>query len=251
MLLLSKTLSKFILPPGLFIVFMVLFLVFSFKKNSRKLNIFLLGQVLFIYILSAAPFSDAILKSLEDRYPPFGGGAAGATCVIVLSGGIMNSSPEENGMGSLTPDTLKRLAAGVRLARSLNLPLVISGGSVFSGREAESEAEAAKKLLAGMGLDKIQILEEDESRNTWENALMIKKKFRVHKAVLVTSAFHMPRSVHCFRANSMDVYPAPADYKVDRGPGTILRYLPDMGALKNSYLALREYAGYLYYLVRY
>ena len=252
MLLFSKIISKFILPPGIFFSVMVSILIFSHKKNSRKINLFLLINIVLIYFISTAPLSDFLMKSLENKYQP-----ADYTMkmhgdyIVILGGGIILSSPDEGGKGSLSPDSLKRLVMGVHLARNNDIPLIVSGGRVLRGPENEAESSVAKRTLIQLGIDKKRIFEEDESRNTWESPVYLNRKYQMKKVILVTSAYHMPRSVFCFTSNNIEVIPVPSDYKACRGQYSILSFIPNMDDFKNFYTAFREYIGFLYYIFHY
>ncbi len=55
-----------------------------------------------------------------------------------------------------------------------------------------------------------RIISETESRNTRENALYTKKilkKINAQKVILVTSAFHMPRSYAVFKKIGVNAVP--------------------------------------------
>ena len=73
-----------------------------------------------------------------------------------------------------------------------------------------SEAEASAGLLDSLGLDPARILNEGRSRNTHENALFSRDMAQPQDGetwLLVTSAFHMPRSVGVFRQAGFEVVP--------------------------------------------
>ena len=69
--------------------------------------------------------------------------------------------------------------------------------------------------------------------------------------VLVTSAWHMPRSLWCFRQQGMQVVPAPTDYLTMLHPRDSRSLLPDAGVLSDSAQALHEYIGLFWYHLRY
>jgi len=67
--------------------------------------------------------------------------------------------------------------------------------------------------------------------------------------LLVTSAFHMPRAIGCFRAVGFDVIPWPVDYRTS-GPGDAWRLFPRASeGLRRVDLAAKEWAGLLAYYV--
>ena len=247
MLLFSKLVTVAVLPPGCFLLGIAVCLVFYRKKAARILLAALGGLLL---LLSLAPVKDLLILPLENSYPalPQGYSAPGdVDFVVVLGGGSIAGSPEEYGKDSLTSEALKRALYGYRLASRYGLPLIFSGGKVFDLGQ-ESEADAAARALIGLGFDEKRVLKESASRNTWENARLVKENYRAKKVLLVTSAYHMPRSVYCFEKNGIKAIPAPTDYHVSRGISiAFMDLFPSMFALRDSYVALHEYIGFLSY----
>jgi uncharacterized SAM-binding protein YcdF (DUF218 family) len=163
----------------------------------------------------------------------------------------------------------------------------VSGGIVFRGTAGEAEAVVARRALIKLGVDASAVITETESRNTWENAqntAALLTAFQATQAdrteqrgragadrdgaagdrarratkagggpadplqvLLVTSAYHMRRSVLSFRSAGLSVIPAPTDYKSRRTRLTLIDFLPGMTRLLNSSTALHEYVGILYY----
>lgn len=228
-----------------------------------------------MYLLSTGPAAGVLLLPLENRYPPLEGGPeAGAAVetaaaaeadaagrdlpVVVLGGGAVAKSPAEDYRTVPAPAALKRLVYAVRIRKALDTgknagaPLVISGGTVYGREGAEAEAAASKRMAAALGIPPEQILAETSSRNTYENAVETRKLLpETQTIILVTSAYHMVRSVKCFEARGFTVIPAPTDYKIDRGGKTVMDKLPSISSLRTSAAALREYWGLLYYGLRY
>jgi uncharacterized SAM-binding protein YcdF (DUF218 family) len=136
---------------------------------------------------------------------------------------------------------------GVRLAVETKLPLVVSGGIVRSNPTKESEAAVARRTIGELGNLDSPVLIEGKSRNTWENAVWVARDLHPKEVILVTSAYHMPRSVLAFRRNHITVIPAPTDYLADRSGYTFYSYLPGAESLRESAIAFKEYLGYFYY----
>jgi uncharacterized SAM-binding protein YcdF (DUF218 family) len=259
MVFISKILTAFILPPGCFILGALVPLFFRPKKAVRYC---LLGLGLFIYLFTIVPVRNLVLRPLEDRYPPLSAAAgppspAGiplmdeADAIVVLGSKAMAASPDEGGGDSLAAESLKRILYAARLRDLSTAPFIVSGGKVFDRGQAP-EAETAARTLVRLGIPEDRILRESESRNTWENARNVRRKYSPKKVILVTSAYHMPRSVMCFERNGMFVIPAPTDYHIDRNtPLNLMDFLPMMGVLDDTYRALHEYFGILYYRVVY
>lgn len=258
--MISKFVQVFLFPPGIFILLTAAGLVLFLAKKRRPAIIVFSLCLGSLYLLSTGPIAAVLLLPLEDRYPPlqYRQGTVtedGDIPVVVLGGGAIARSPAEGYTTAPTADMLKRLVHAVRIRKALGADgglLVISGGTVYKREGAEPEAAAAKRVAAALGIPERQILAETSSRNTYENAAETRKLLpKTESIILVTSAYHMTRSVQCFEAHGFTVTPAPGDYKVDRGGETVMEKLPSITSLQGSAAALREYLGILYYKLRY
>ena len=101
--------------------------------------------------------------------------------------------------GTASPTLLRRVEAGARLVLAGKAPrLVLSGGKV--GSEI-TEAAAALPYALGTGLSRETIELEERSRTTDENAAEVARMFgaRDRSVLVVTDAYHVPRSVRLFR----------------------------------------------------
>jgi uncharacterized SAM-binding protein YcdF (DUF218 family) len=245
MILISKLFNAVFLPPGCIITALFIMLFFI----PRKFKVILGLVFLIFYSLSIQPVSDFLIRGLEDKYAPLTGDSITLEpdAIAVLGGGIVQGSPEE-ARDSLAPNTLKRLVYAFSLRNDYPYPFVLCGGKVFD-HDQEPESEIAERVLLSMGFPPERIVTESESRNTWENAART-AELGYKTIILVTSAYHMPRSVLSFTRKGMAVIPAPTDYKSDRGREyDFISFLPSMEYLRVSYLALHEYVGFVFYSV--
>jgi len=249
MIFISKLFTVLLLPPGCFFLGLILLIFFV----PRRFKYFMVLITLFFYVLSIQPVSDFLLKPLEDAYPPLSAEASGdwPQAIVVLGGGTIQGSPEAGtGRDTLSSDAMKRAVYAFTLRDIFPVPIIFSGGKVFE-YDQEAEAVAAGRLYESLGLPPEQFIAETESRNTWENAVET-AKLGIERAILVTSAYHIKRGIYCFENNGITVIPAPTDYKCDRiRKYDFLSFLPSNGALNNTYIALHEYIGLLYYIIIY
>ncbi len=89
-----------------------------------------------------------------------------------------------------------------------------------------------------------------KSMDTKENAIFTQEICRAHnwnKIVLVTSAYHMPRSMLLFRRFFKDIVPYPTDYKSLRKTYDYWSFLPDPERMAETAAAMKEYLGIAYY----
>ena len=247
MIFISKLFTVLLLPPGCFLLVLLLFLLFV----PRRFKYFLGLIILCLYLMSIQPVSDFLLKPLEDAYPPLPAQTDRdwPQAIVVLGGGTVQGSPEA-GRDTLSSDAMKKAVYAFTLRDIFPVPIIFSGGKVFD-YDQETEADVAGRLYESLGLPSERFIGEAESRNTWENAAET-AKLGIERAILVTSAYHIKRGIFCFENNGIAVIPAPTDYKCARGRKyDFLSFMPSNGSLNNTWLALHEYIGLLYYIIAY
>ena len=114
-------------------------------------------------------------------------------------------------------DLAERMTTAVALARRYpTARLVFTGGNGSLIHGAMMEGEVARDLFLSLGVPAEQLTIERNSRNTYENATMSKALVHPQSGqtwILITSAWHMPRSVGIFRALGWNVLPWPVGYK--------------------------------------
>jgi len=257
MLLVSKALSQLLLPPGILIVLSAIGLI-GWKRRRGRVLVAL--SLLALWLLSIEPVRDVLLSPLENRYPAFQNrfvdakSASHKTAVIVLlGGGIEEKAPEYGGRDTLSRYAMMRTVYAADLAHHTGLDIYTTGGAVLS-ETTEPEGVLMQRMLMRLGIEKSSIHIETKARNTWENAAHLQRMLKstgIHSIVLVTTAWHMPRSVRVFEQHGFDVLPAPCDYVVKRTPYDIRSWLPRWDVLADSADGLHEYMGILWYRLRY
>ena len=128
------------------------------------------------------------------------------------------------------------------------------GGSGSIVLKEDKEAIWIKKYLLLIGIPDEDLLIESESRNTRENALFTKKIMQTNnlngQLLLITSAFHMRRSLGCFNKAGLRTEP----YSTDRYGG-LTKYdlgfllIPTIDALNGWDLLIHEMVGYAVYRI--
>ena len=242
-MIIIKLLYAWLLPPGIFLLAILLAYIFCRKsKNAR----WLLYIFALIYLLSIHATGDKLVKPLENWYSqPAVSDIKDAQAIVVLAGGTYDGVPDFDGAGQNNESSTVRLVAGLRLHRALHLPMVLSGGRLFE--DIDTEASLEYRMLKGCGVEEHYLIKEDRSRNTAENAKFVKQicmDHKYNKVVLVTSAFHMPRSVAFFQREGINVIPYPTDYKTDRKlRPDAFAFTPSADCLYHTALAVKEYLG--------
>ncbi len=247
MFALKKILTPFLLPPGIFVLFLAGYGCWCYRRRRYGSALLHLLLATSLWLLATGPVCTLLMGGLERGLvipKPLQGDV-----IILLGGGVDGFVPDLTGIGRPSEDMSCRLLTAVRAQRQLKVPVIVSGGAVFSGQPAE--APVVRRFLIDLGVPAEQVIVEAESRDTQENArycreILTRSGFR--RPLLVTSAYHMPRSLMAFRAAGVAVTPLPAQFVTGGNtPRHWARWLPDAGALHCSAKALRERLGLLWY----
>ena len=206
-----------------------------------------------LLILGCEPLPDALLRRLEARYPalPATTPLNAYTGVIVLGGalepGYVWTVPNQSALN----DAAERMTEVLPLLRRQpSLRVLFTGGSGELFGENLPEADRAKRFFTSQGIAADQLLYESASRTTFENATFSKTVPGVDCTkpwLLVTSAWHMPRSMAAFQAAGWNVTAYPVDFRAgEQTPWT--QYNMD-GGVRKWKTALHEWLGLLAYLL--
>lgn len=161
--------------------------------------------------------------------------------VVVLGGGCVR----QESRWRMTASSRRRLLAGIEQARERGLPLVLSGGGCGDNGPSEAALMAA---LAGERAPELEVLQEDKSANTWENAAYSRELLRrrgIGRVVLVTDRPHLTRATLCFQRHGLAVEPVPSS----RLPSPA--WVPSTGALNMLPELWYEWAALAWYEMRY
>jgi len=264
-LFLKKLLPIWLLPPGIVLLLLAAVLIAGPKLFRRKARLpaYLLTGLAFLLLWCASiePVSRRLMSSLEDRFPAWDGALHGAQAIVVLGGGTIAGAPDAGGMPLPAGDANRRVAHAAQVQARTGLPIIATGGVVFERADSRSEAEVMKESLTRLGVPRDQIYTETRSRDTVDNARMtrelLEKKRLGTRVLLITSAYHMPRSMMLFRQAGLSPVPVPTDYKTDRGPvvrhrwaESLLLWMPQASELHRTVIALRERLGAAFYSVK-
>lgn len=246
----SKILGFFALPSNLIMVIGivgVLLLLTRFKRAGRALMLF---SLLMLAILGWSPIGNLLTIPLEEQFPAWSPGKGDIAGIIVLGGGITADVADARGEPVLN-QAGERLTAAVILARRYpQAKIIFSGGDAGLVRSLGIEAPWALRLLHDLGVPQDRLTAEDRSRNTIENAIYSKELAKPKKGerwLLVTSAYHMPRSIGVFRRVGFEVEAYPVDWRT-RGMSDALRPFNSIGdGLRRTDTAVREWVGLFVY----
>ncbi len=240
MFLFKKIVGLFLLPIPLCILISFLgLLLILLTKKQRAGKIMVVVGISILTLTSLDPISSTLLAPLEHQYNAY------------LSKTSMEDEIIENQCPVKYVVVLSGygLIEGVRIYRkNPGSKLILSGGSASGSYPA---AKHMAEIVQVIGIDEDDIMIESESRDTKDQAHFIKLIVDNDPFILVTSAFHMPRSMALFKKLGMEPSPAPAVYLTGKKKGLNLSsFFPSTSALRKSELAFHEYLGILWAKLR-
>lgn len=258
-LFLSKLLPTFIYPLGLSCILLIVAFFLALRR-SRFATIPIALSFLILMITGNPRFSDALVKSLEWQNTATKN-LPTADAIVVLGGATRSISPPR-----IMPDLNEhgdRILYAAKLYKERKAPLIVlSGGRIEWFGKEESEATDMARILQLTGVPKKAIIQEDNSLNTYENAKFTKKildEKGIKKILLVTSAFHTPRSLKIFARQGIEAIPAPTDFLISEldlikhdysMESRILSYFPKSESLYYTTKIIKEYIGTFIYRLR-
>lgn len=225
----------------------------SSSKYRRWGQRLLIALVAAYWLLASPWFSGLLHAGLDSGYRPLEADPGGMDAIVILGGGAANYRMSSDQLQVLSDASAERALEGARLYDLLGpAVVVVSGGPADPGEPPESRA--LRDALVDLGVPEAVILEEHLSRDTFEQARQLGPLVQgmgIGRFVLVTSEFHMRRSLAVFRAAGWDPIASPsAAGDPDTDKDIFAAFLPDNDALKRSELASREYLALVYYWVR-
>ena len=243
---LSKTLGTMLLPANFLIGMGVLGAILLRTRRAVYGRRLLVASVLLLALCGFSPIGKWLILPLEQRFPPWDASRGAPDGIVVLGGGIDPDLSAARGMVVFT-HSADRIVATAELARRYpNARIVYSGGSAnLVGDRSAKEADFALSILEKLGVARERLTAERDSRNTAENAAYSKAIAGPkpgERWLLVTSAFHMPRSVGLFRKVGFAVEAYPVDWRASEHG--MFSFSPvAVEGLELAHVAMREWIG--------
>jgi uncharacterized SAM-binding protein YcdF (DUF218 family) len=250
--LLSKTLGTMLLPVNFLIgagVLGAMLLLTRWAVLGRKL---LAVSVLLLALCGFSPLGKLLILPLEHRFPPWDPSRGAPDGIVVLGGAIDPDLSAALGRPILGRSG-DRIVAAAELARQYpNARIVFSGGNANLIRDdSAKEADYALSMLEDLGVGKARLAADRLSRNTVENAEFVKviaNPKEGERWLLVTSAFHLPRSIGLFRKAGFKVEAYPVDWRASKSSAFSFSSVA-MNGLERTDVAIREWIGLVAYRV--
>lgn len=249
--LLSKVIYFFVTPSNFLTLVALLGAALLFVARWKRFGRILVALgAIGLFAGGLAPLSALVALPLENRFPAFAADDRPVAGIIVLGGAVdTGTSARRNEL--VLNDAGERHIAMADLARRYpQARLVFSGGGMTQEGGPNSEAGVVGRYADVLGLPRTRLILEDRSRNTHENAAFSAEMVKPQPGerwLLVTSAWHMPRAVGCFREAGFDVTAYPVDYRT--AGWSDLRHLNDFASqgLLLFDLVAKEWIGLVAY----
>lgn len=224
-----KFCAGWVLPPGILILGLLVLGIHIYRHAVTSGGVYsrqqrgvgkgaasmLIVLAVLMYLFCLPLVSERTMGWLENAYQP--PKQPQGDVIIMLGGGALPDTPDVDGEGTLCAAPASRLLTAVRLQKKLGVPILLSGGKVYD--DSGAEAKIAERTLLDLGVPQDMILVETRSINTTQNAEFsaeIMKEKGLKKPILVTSAFHMKRSMLNFEKQGVQAVPYPSDYRSAR-----------------------------------
>jgi uncharacterized SAM-binding protein YcdF (DUF218 family) len=203
-------------------------------------------SAVWLWVWASPWFFILIGGALERGYPPAKAETLPRADAIVVLGGGIGAQTRLTQYAELFSGADRGWHAA-RCYHAGKAPVIL-----FSGM---GEGPGMKQFLVDLRVPPDKIILETESWNTYENGLFTREKLKAMKAkkvILVTSAWHLRRSMLTFERMGMEVIPAGADYEAltaegSTSPGMMAFWLPSADCLCKSSAMLKEHIGYWAY----
>jgi uncharacterized SAM-binding protein YcdF (DUF218 family) len=210
----------FVLTPSNFLILLgLLGCLLLFTEFGRGIGrVLTVAGFLGLLVAGLSPLPAWILAPLENRFPAFSEDERPVAGIVVLGGAVEADTSIGRDQITVNEAGEREIALADLARRYPQARLVFSGGSGSMRDDGVSEAEIVSRFADTLGVPRNRLILEQQSRNTRENALFSARMVQPkpdERWLLVTSAWHMPRSVGCFRKAGFDVTAYPVDYRTN------------------------------------
>jgi uncharacterized SAM-binding protein YcdF (DUF218 family) len=246
----SKTVGYMLIPSNFLIglgLLGAILLLTRFERLGRRLMV---TALVLLAICAFSPLSNLVLYPLEQRFPKWDSSRGDPDGIIVLGGSLDADLAAAHGLPVICCAADRITGAATLAHRYPNARVVFTGGSPNLLHNDAKEADYATALFQGLGIPKSRLTMERLSRNTRENAEFTKALVKPkpgERWLLVTSAYHMPRSIGLFRKAGFPVEAYPVDWKVGTSEDLLDYHVMAKDGLPLVDIGMREWLGLIAY----
>ena len=218
MLFLSKIANLAAQPLNIVLVLLCLSLLWGQRRPARAGRL-TAAALMLLALTGFRTLPDALLSPLENQNAEWAENADldRFTGIVILGGALESGRLSQYRQQPLLNSSAERMTMAVALwRRNPQLRLVFTGGEGELFGNGPSEAERALRFFDTMGVPRSALTMETRSQNTYENALFTRELSGIDAQrpwLLLTSAWHMPRSLATFKKAGWNVTPYPVDFR--------------------------------------
>ncbi len=247
----KKLLTILIMPLGAWLIATASGFALRFCRPRSRIGIGLvLAGAAWLYVCSMEFTGFMLFHYLENEAGSYADPAQlerrGVKQIVVLGGPV--SEGDSLTVADRVGGSMPRVLEGMRLCRAIPGAKLVTSGGTYQGSVPIGEAMA--DFAAEMGLPRDDIRVERTALDTEDEARILFPRLVGKPFALVTSAYHMPRSLLHFRRHGLDPIPAPAGFQARRRIFSAGSFLPSAAGLGVTDVALREYAGRCWALLK-
>jgi uncharacterized SAM-binding protein YcdF (DUF218 family) len=250
---LKQVVAEVFAPFSIGLIFLIAGLTFLWVTRRQILGKGFVSFGTFLLLFFSHPLLwQSVFPPLEGRYDSLvlrnnsgqqkPSGLPPAKWIVVLGGGYEENEnlPLSDQLGH---ETLFRIVEGIALHKALpESKLLFSGGPVTT---RTPEAQIMGKAAEALGVDPKEMMLETKSQDTYSEARLIRPIVGGDDFILVTSGFHMPRSMALFRQEGLHPIPAPVGMPLQAPAKFAIRNLyPQAAELVRAQNNFREYMGF-------
>jgi uncharacterized SAM-binding protein YcdF (DUF218 family) len=216
------------MPVSIGLILLIVALYFLIAKQQKRAKQMLFVAILWFFLISFAPFSNMLVKPLENQYTVHQSTNEKVEYILLLGGDFENRAYE----------VLKHYHA-------LNNVKIITSG--YEGYKKISDAQYSKSILEQIGVKSEDIIIQSQPKDTQQEAVEVKKIVQNKPFLLVTSALHMPRAMLLFKNEGLSPIAAPTDFLYDKEAKF---YHISAKQMLITQKAMHEYLGIVYSVIK-
>jgi uncharacterized SAM-binding protein YcdF (DUF218 family) len=238
-------------PHTLFVLWVCLALLYLWRRrNDPKRRLWpLVVPLSTLAVLSSPAVAYLALRSLESYAPPLQERPADAGAIVVFSAGVYPpEGPRQH--ARMDEDSLERCLTAARLYHQRPCLVLVSGGRVEEDEPGPSYAAVLGDFLEQLGVRRSDLLLEEKSRTTYENAAEsaeLLAERHIDHVVLVVDAVDMHRAAGCLRKQGIAVTPAPCHFRATRFRYGLSAFVPGPGGAAGVERVWHEWLGTVWY----
>jgi uncharacterized SAM-binding protein YcdF (DUF218 family) len=238
MYLFSK-LIIFLINPSVWLTILVIWIFISKRKSIKRK---LIKITLIVTILLTNGF---LYKSVVNAWQPTQPTLTQSYDVGILLTGMVGY--DKNNKGFFFEASDRYIQTLSLYKQGLIKKILISGGDGSLTQQQPKEADFIKDLLLRNKVAPTDIIIDNRSRNTYENATYTKKLVDslhlTQPLILITSAIHMPRSQLLFKKQGIATIAYPANFTAIKSSTHLGDFIPNFGLIEKWHHLFKEWTG--------